>query len=186
LWADDQQRLVGFAYVNCYQNLVDVFDATWFSPEIETKLVAWVVAAQQKRNLANSSMLLARSMYEEIPELYIPEGFVIRPLSGEAELEAYVVLHRAAFGSENTTIEHRQAILLAPDYIPELDLVAVAPGEKLAALCVCQIFPDDTPRAGGMKEGWTDPVATYPAYLRQGLARLYCIIVSLQKTCNKP
>ena len=47
----------------------------------------------------------------------------------------------------------------------------MAPDRALAALCVCQIFPDDAPRAGGLKEGWTDPVATHPDYRRQGLAR---------------
>ena len=55
--------------------------------------------------------------------------------------------------------------------IPELDLVAVAPNGDLAAFCVCQIFPDDTPRAGGKKEGWTDPLGTHPAYQRRGLAK---------------
>jgi len=202
LWIDDQQRLAGFAYVSRYQNLVDAFDAARFSPEIEKELVAWAVAAQQKRELASgeagtldassletdlpriaflerhgferlmdSSLLLARALDEHIPEPRLPDGFMIRPLSGEAKLDAYVALHRTAFGSENMTIAYRQAIMHAPDYIPELDLVAVAPGGELAALCVCQIFPDDTARAGGLKEGWTDPVSTHPAYRRQGLAQ---------------
>jgi mycothiol synthase len=40
---------------------------------------------------------------------------------------------------------------------------------------MCQIFPDDEPRAGGQKEGWTDPVGTHPAHRRQGLAQALII-----------
>jgi mycothiol synthase len=36
---------------------------------------------------------------------------------------------------------------------------------------MCQIFPDDSPRAGGAKEGWADPVRTHPKYQRRGLAK---------------
>jgi ribosomal protein S18 acetylase RimI-like enzyme len=92
-------------------------------------------------------------------------------MGGEAEIEAYVALHRRAFGTDNMTIEYRRAIMSAPDYLPELDLVAVAPNSDLAAFCVCQVFPDDAPRAGGQKEGWTDPVGTHPEHQRRGLAK---------------
>lgn len=202
LWEDTEQRLVGFAYVNRYQNLVDAFDVRFLTPSLEAELVAWAVAAVQERNQATgetqtldasalesdtrrisflerhgftrqaeSSLLLACSLAGEIPFPALPDGFTIRPLSGEAELEAYVALHRAAFGTGNMSVAYRQAIMDAPDYLPELDLVAVAPDGKLAGFCVCQIFPDDTPRAGGRKEGWTDPLGTHPDYRRLGLAK---------------
>jgi len=118
-----------------------------------------------------SSLLFARTMAEELPPAALPPGFSIRPMGGAAELEAYVALHRAAFGTENMTREYRQSIMSTPGYIPELDLVAAAPDGSLAAFCVCQIFTDDAPRASGKKEGWTDPLGTHPAYRRLGLAR---------------
>ena len=120
---------------------------------------------------AESSILMACPLVEPLPNAQLPPGFTIRPMGGEAELEAYVTLHRAAFGSGNMTVEYRRAIMSAPDYIPELDLVAVAPDGELAAFCVCQIFPDDSPRAGGNREGWTDPLGTHPDYRRRGLAK---------------
>ena len=113
---------------------------------------------------------MSRSLNLPIPEPQLPPGFIIRPMGGEVEIDAYVALHRAAFGTEIMTVEYRRTIISAPDYIPELDLVAVAPDGDLAAFCVCQIFPDDSPRAGGLKEGWTDPLGTHPAYQRLGLA----------------
>jgi len=119
----------------------------------------------------NSSILLACPIEQPLPQPQLPEGFHIRTMGGEAELEAYVALHRAAFGTENMTVEYRRTIMNVPSYIPELDLVAVAPDGQLAAFCVCQIFPDDAPRAGGTKEGWTDPLGTHPDFRRLGLAK---------------
>jgi ribosomal protein S18 acetylase RimI-like enzyme len=118
-----------------------------------------------------SSLLLARRLDNFLPQPNLPPGFTIRPMAGDTELEAYVALHRAAFGTENMTLEYRRSIMHAPDYLPELDLVAVAPDGRLAAFCVCQIFPDDSPRAGGTREGWTDPLGTHPDFQRKGLAQ---------------
>jgi ribosomal protein S18 acetylase RimI-like enzyme len=117
------------------------------------------------------SLLFARSLEGTLPEPRLPAGFSIRPMGGEAEVDAYVALHRAAFGTENMTVEYRRVIMSTPGYLPELDLVAVAPNGDLVAFCVCQIFPDDAPRASGQHEGWTDPVGTHPRYQRLGLAK---------------
>lgn len=117
-----------------------------------------------------SSILMARSLEDPIPEPVLPPGFLIRPMAGEIEIEAYVQLWRTAFGTEQMTVDYRRTIMSAPDYCPELDLVVVAPGGELAAFCVCQVFPDDGARAEGSREGWTDPVGTHPAYQRLGLA----------------
>jgi len=119
---------------------------------------------------AETSLLLARSLELPFPDPQLPPGFTIRPMAGEPELEAYVALHRAAFGTENMTLDYRRSIMSAPGYQPELDLVAVAPDGSLTAFCVCQIFADDQPRAGGKLEGWTDPLGTHPRWQRHGLA----------------
>lgn len=202
LWENGAGELAGFAYINRYQNLVDVFDERQFTPDLEAGMMAWLTAAARHRQgqtgaaqtldasalesdlrrqaflerqgfqrQAESSLLMSRPLAEPLPGPALPPGFTIRPMGGETELEAYVALHRAAFGTENMSVEYRRAIMNAPDYLPNLDLVAVAPGGELAAFCVCQIFPDDAPRAGGHKEGWTDPLGTHPAYQRRGLAQ---------------
>lgn len=202
LWEDKLGNLVGFVYINRYQNLVDVFTAGEFTPTLESRLLQWAVTAMQLRNrargeaqtldagalasdrsrqaflerhgfqrLEESSVLMARSLIQSIPKPQLPPGFTIRPLAGEAELPAYVALHRAAFGSGHMTMEYRQTILRSPDYLRELDLVAIAPNGELAAFCMGQVFPDDAPRAGGQREGWTDPVGTHPTYRRRGLAK---------------
>ena len=53
----------------------------------------------------------------------------------------------------------------APQYDPELDLVAVAPNGELAAFCVCGF--EDSSR----EVGYTDPVGTHARYKRRGLGK---------------
>ena len=73
----------------------------------------------------------------ELPaECSAPAGFTIRPLAGEGEVAAYVELQREVFGTENMTAEWRSRTLRCPEYIPDLDLVAEAPGGRLAAFCI--------------------------------------------------
>jgi len=116
------------------------------------------------------SLHLARSLREPIPAPTSPAGFEIRPLRGRDEVEEWVRLHRAAFGTEHMTVGERLAMMSGTDYSPELDLVMVGPGGQLAAYCMCQIFREENARTG-RNEGYTDPVATHPEYQRRGLAR---------------
>jgi ribosomal protein S18 acetylase RimI-like enzyme len=116
------------------------------------------------------TVTLTRSLSEPIALPILPPGFTIRNVAGAQEVEAYVALHRTAFDTLNMTVDYRLAIMRIPDYIPELDLVAVAPDGTLAAFCVCQISQSDNERSGRL-EGRTDPVATHPDYRRRGLAK---------------
>jgi len=79
----------------------------------------------------------ARSLNEPISEYAFPPGFFLRHVEGEHEVESLVTLHRAAFGTENMTVEQRLAIMHAPQYERELDFVAVAPNGELSAFCIC-------------------------------------------------
>jgi mycothiol synthase len=84
-----------------------------------------------------SKVLMARATGDRILKCATPEEFVVRPLAGDGEVEAYVELHRAVFESRNMTAEWRARSLRCPQYMPELDLVAAAPDGRLAAFCVC-------------------------------------------------
>ena len=107
---------------------------------------------------------------EPIPAPQVPVGFVVRHVAGEHEVEPLAALHRAAFGTENLTIEDRLAWMRVPEYKPELDLIAVAPDGTFAAYCMCSISEEENARTR-RSEGYTDPVATHPAFQRRGLAR---------------
>ena len=121
----------------------------------------------------------ARTLTEPIPEPALPMGYLIRPVAGEAEVEALVALHRAAFGTEHLTTAERLTWMRASDYDPALDLVAVAPGGSLAAYCFCAIHREEN-RLSGRNDGTTDPMATHPAHQGRGLARaLLCAGMTL-------
>jgi ribosomal protein S18 acetylase RimI-like enzyme len=116
------------------------------------------------------SVRFTRTLDVPIPEPRLPSGFTIRAVAGEAEVEAYVALHREAFGTPNKTVAGRLAFMRDPAYVPDLDLVAVAPDGTLAAFVVGGIEPDeDLP--GMPRHGFTDPIGTRFAFRRLGLAR---------------
>lgn len=99
--------------------------------------------------------------------LPLPEGFIIRPLNGFDEVQAYVDLHQAVFQSKNMTVEWRQRTLQRPEYIPELDLVAVAPDGQLAAFCICWLAKD----MNGQVSGQIEPLGVHADFRKLGLAR---------------
>ncbi len=94
-----------------------------------------------------------------------PTGFVIRPLNGESEVSAYVELHRAAFESRNMTVEWRARTLRSREYIPDLDLVCVAPDGRLAAFCIGWLNPT------GPVSGQIEPLGVHPDWRHLGLGR---------------
>jgi len=137
--------------------------------EDDAERVAWLIRhdfhPQSLRTLR-----FIRSLGESIPDPQLPAGFFIRSVTGPAELDALVALHRAAFGTDNMTVEERRAMISGPDYRRELDLVAVAPNDQLAGFCVCCIAVEEN-AATGRSEGYTDPIGVHPDFQRQGLAR---------------
>jgi ribosomal protein S18 acetylase RimI-like enzyme len=107
----------------------------------------------------------------EIPtQVILPQGFIIRQLAGEKEINAYVNLHQRTFGTKQMTLEFRHSIMNTPEYDPQLDLVVESPDEKLVAFCVCQINESEN-KASKEKSGWTDPIGVLPEFRKMGLAK---------------
>jgi ribosomal protein S18 acetylase RimI-like enzyme len=107
----------------------------------------------------------ARSLDEPFVEYAFPQGFSLRCVAGEHEVESLVALHRAAFGTDNMTVEQRLAMMHAPYYERELDFVAIAPDGELSAFCSCGL------EEGEQRVGYTDPIGTHPRYRRLGLGK---------------
>ncbi|MCB8959981.1 MAG: GNAT family N-acetyltransferase [Ardenticatenales bacterium] len=127
----------------------------------------WQIAMLERHGFARldfRSLRYARALDIPIQPQPLPAGFTLRPVTGEPEVEALVALHRAAFGTDNMTVEARLAMMRVPGYMPELDLLVVAPNGSLAAFCVCGV--EDA--AGQV--GYTDPIGTHPDFQRRGLA----------------
>jgi ribosomal protein S18 acetylase RimI-like enzyme len=113
-----------------------------------------------------SQVLLRRPAQTPIADTSLPAGFTVRPLAGESEVEAYVELHRAVFGTPNMTVAWRARTLRRPEYVPDLDLVAVAPDGHLAAFCICWLSKN----AEGAS-GQVEPLGVHEAHRGLGLGR---------------
>ncbi len=190
LWEDEHGTLLGYALLD------DGSLAYEGAPELEGEMLAWAEADARRAGwpsldlscreddlsrlaalealgftrLDEGGVFMSRSLLDPLPAPVLPPGFTIRPIAGEEEVEAHVTLHRAAWGTENMTVEYRLSMMRTPTYDRELDLVAVAPDGRLAAYCMCYISPEEN-ELSGCHDGYTDPIATHPDYQRQGLAK---------------
>jgi ribosomal protein S18 acetylase RimI-like enzyme len=99
---------------------------------------------------------------------YPPVGFVVRPLAGASEVEAYVELHRSVFETKNMTIEWRLRILSHPDYMPELDLVVAAPDGRMAAFCIGWL----NKRLPSRPTGQIEPLGCHKDFRKYALGRV--------------
>jgi mycothiol synthase len=197
LWRDPAGGLVAFAYINEGNLVFEMLPGSWDVPNLGDNIVAYGVRYLLSRSDSPETLdtscraedapriaLLERNGFERapfftlelgqsltgrLPEPFLPEGFMIRPLDGKQELEAVVALHQVAFGTQNLTIEARRAWMGGNDYDPALDLVAVAPDGRLAGYCFGQ-FNRAENELSGEKVGYTDPVAIHPDFQRKGLA----------------
>lgn len=113
-----------------------------------------------------SKVILQRPANMPLTTFNPPPGFTIRPLAGRREVEGYVDLHRAAFGSRNMTIDWRSRTLTHPNYAPELDLVAVEPEGGLIAFCICWLN-----REFGGVCGQVEPLGVHPDFRKLGLGQ---------------
>ena len=111
----------------------------------------------------NHLVLLSRSLVA-LTEPHLPEGFTIRSLAGEPELASYAELHRAAFNSTTMTADWRQRTLHAPLYNPALDLVVVAPDDRLAGFCIWWYSPES-------KLAQIEPLGVHPDFQHLGLSQ---------------
>jgi ribosomal protein S18 acetylase RimI-like enzyme len=113
---------------------------------------------------------LERSLDAPIPTPLLPAGYTLRHVQGEHEAEVLAALHCAAFGTEFMTAERRLAMMRAPEYDPELDLVIEGPRGRPVAYCCCGISAQEN-SVTGRRMGYTDPIGVHPDYRGLGMAR---------------
>ncbi len=114
-----------------------------------------------------SEVLMRRPAQAPVADDSLPADFVIRPLAGEREVADYVALHRAAFESRSMTAAWRARTLHRPEYVPDGDLVVVAPDGRLAGFCIGWLAPN----IAGETVGHIEPLGVHPDFRCQGLGR---------------
>lgn len=94
----------------------------------------------------------------------LPSGYAVRQMRGAAEVAARVAVHREAFAPSRMAVEKHRAVMAAPTYRPELDLVVTAPDGTFAAYALTWFDAEN-------RMGYFEPVGTDPAHQRRGLSR---------------
>lgn len=97
----------------------------------------------------------------------VPDGYVVRPVRGEEELDERVEVHRAAFAPSRVVPESYRNVMRAWPYRAPLDHVAVAPDGSFAAFALGWL--DERNAIGEL-----EPVGTHPDHRRLGLASAVC------------
>lgn len=108
-----------------------------------------------------------RRSLQHIPDVDIPEGFVIRQVTGVEEAAAIAAVHAASFGSVWTPELYRR-VMESPGYEPSREFVAEASDGRLASFTVT--WHDHHNRLGLF-----EPVGTHQEFRRLGLARAVMI-----------
>jgi GNAT superfamily N-acetyltransferase len=100
-----------------------------------------------------------------ISEYQLPEGFTIRHVDIMEDFVKYRDVQGSVFKHmKGMTEKLAETYRKASFYIPELDLVAVAPDESFAAFCTVRLDPVS-------KIAEFEPVGTHPDYRKLGLGK---------------
>jgi len=116
---------------------------------------------------------MVRPTLEALPDVALPDGFELRPVTPEQYPEIWRA-NREAFrdhwggSDESEAAMHR--FFEAPDSDPSLWLIAWD-GEQIAGGVINTIHPEEN-EALGTRRGWLDSVFTRRAWRRRGLARV--------------
>ncbi len=98
----------------------------------------------------------------------LPDGYSLRSISGEPDLDRRVAIHRSAFDPSEVTAESYRALTDVWPYRSELDRVVVASDGTFVSSCL--IWIDERNGAGVM-----EPVGTHPDHRRRGLGSAVCL-----------
>jgi ribosomal protein S18 acetylase RimI-like enzyme len=160
-WADERARQVLHTpagqpswYTNVFADQADILralEAAGFADQADVGEDSW------------SKVFMRRPGKLPVKDYRIPPGFTVRSLAGEAEVEAYVALHQAVFGTKNMTLEWRARTLQQPGYRPDLDVVVAGPDGRLAAFCITWLHEN---------QGQVEPLGCHADYRRYALGRI--------------
>jgi mycothiol synthase len=153
-------------------------DAAWVLTRSDD-IVTRGVLDQRGWAVVDDELRMGRMLTSPIPPASLPAGFAFRSLDAEQEIDAWCALYTEAFGPRLSAIDKWRALRFDPDYLPDLDLVVVAPDGRLAAACTCTISRHEQEFAQ-IKEGRTEPVMVASQYQRRGLGRA-CVLEGLRR-----
>jgi mycothiol synthase len=126
---------------------------------------------------------MSASVANSVPEPDLPDGFTIRSLAGDAEVEEWVATFNAAFAGHydppTTTPDEKRLWMTRADYLPEADLVLTNSTGRIVGVGrnSGEVLED------GSRRGWINSVALRPEARGRGLGRalLLASMATLQR-----
>ncbi len=191
IWTGDDGQIEGFCWFQSGRMEIQVDPAASPSGAIEHEMLTWAIGRQAADADAATGDLStdafeqdARKItiltelgfevtgddhydifWQDLPsghvERTIPPGATIRAVDTEREVDDRLAIHREVWSPSRFTATSYAAVRAAPGYLPELDLVAVAPDGTIAAYCICWYDPVN-------RIGEFDPVGARERFRRQG------------------
>ncbi len=205
IWTGDDGQIQGFCWFQSGRMEIQVDPAASPAGEMEREMLAWAIGRQAAgaddatgdlsadafEHDARKIAILAdlgfhmtggdrydifwQDLRSRHFEGKIPPGATVRAVDADRELEDRVAIHREVWPPPRFTAMSYAAVRAAPGYLPELDLVAVAPDGTVAAYCICWYDPIN-------RIGEFEPVGARERFRRQGygLAVMYVGLRRLQ------
>ncbi|MGQ9548099.1 MAG: GNAT family N-acetyltransferase [Roseiflexus sp.] len=190
LWFDHQGALVGFNWLSEHQADILVHPA---HRSIEPAILDWIEHLSRldvddphphvsvwsyahdtwrndllsQRGYQRTEHFLSlgvRDLGQHVAEPDIPPDYVIRTMNGEDDIHARVEAHCDAFAPSRMSIARYRAVMHAPGYRPDLDLIAVTVDGTVAAFCTLWFDPIN-------RVGEIEPLGCRTAHRHRGLAR---------------
>lgn len=114
---------------------------------------------------------MARDLTEPIAAPFVPDGYAVRPLGGDAEVAAWCDAATAAFAGHYDAPrfepDERRRKMTTPEYVRDTDLVAVGADGEITG--VAWSFRERM--ADGSTGGNVNYIAVLPAHRERGVAR---------------
>lgn len=163
------------AHPDLAEEILDWFHATAEGPERavtvldrETGLLDSLRRRGYREKSGGPFFIHLHRTLENLPEPPVPEGYTLRPVSGESDAAARAEAHRAAFSLPGLPppaidTESYLKVMRSWPYRAELDWLVEAPDGTAAAFCL--VWLDEENRAAAL-----EPVGTAPEHRRRGLA----------------
>jgi ribosomal protein S18 acetylase RimI-like enzyme len=99
----------------------------------------------------------------QLPEAQLPQGFTIRSVVGEEDVERLCEVHSGSFGSQWQPDDYLR-VMRTPGFQIENELVVVAPDGRFAAFLI--YWPDPISQSGLF-----EPVGCHQEFQRRGLSK---------------
>ena len=124
---------------------------------------ALLVEAGYRASAEPYYLYTARPLHSQLPEAQLPQGFTIRSVAGEEDVERLCEVHSGSFGSQWQPDDYLR-VMRTPGFQMENELVVVAPDGRFAAFLI--YWPDPISRSGLF-----EPVGCHQEFQRRGLSK---------------